>query len=103
MANRIFISYRRDDASGQAGRLYDHLVERFGENSVFMDIDTIPPGEEFDSYIDDALRDCYMCIVVIGQRWSIGCRPECGWNLRCVISNYVKLSDYRFAFKQLPG
>ena len=71
MANRIFISYRRDDASGQAGRLYDHLVERFGENSVFMDVDTIPPGEEFDGYIDDILRDCYMCIVVIGQRWSI--------------------------------
>jgi hypothetical protein len=71
MANRIVISYRRDDASGQAGRLYDHLVERFGENSVFMDIDTIPPGEQFDSYIDDVLCDCYMCIVVIGQRWSI--------------------------------
>jgi TIR domain len=71
MPNRIFISYRRDDASGQAGRLYDQLVERFGENSVFMDVDTIPPGEEFDRYIDDILRDCYMCIVVIGQRWSI--------------------------------
>ena len=35
-----------------------------------MDVDTIPPGEEFDGYIDDILRDCYMCIVVIGQRWS---------------------------------
>jgi hypothetical protein len=68
---RVFISYRRDDASGHAGRLYDHLTERLGENSVFMDVDTIPPGEKFDSYIDENLRDCYMCIVVIGRQWSI--------------------------------
>jgi TIR domain len=68
---KVFISYRRDDASGHAGRLYDHLAEHFGENAVFMDIDTIPPGEKFDSYIDENLRDCYMCIVVIGRRWSI--------------------------------
>jgi hypothetical protein len=71
MPAKIFISYRRDDVAGQAGRLYDHLTRRFGEQSVFMDIDTIPPGEEFDSYIDDVLRTCYMCIVVIGQRWNI--------------------------------
>jgi TIR domain len=70
MASKIFISYRRDDVAGHAGRLYDHLVERFGEGSVFMDIDTVPPGEEFDGYIDEILRDCYLCIVVIGQRWS---------------------------------
>src|SRR5215831_10394247 len=68
---KVFISYRRDDASGHAGRLYDHLVERLGEDAVFMDIDTIPPGEKFDSYIDENLRDCDMCIVVIGPRWSI--------------------------------
>lgn len=68
---KVFISYRRDDASGYAGRLYDHLAERLGENAVFMDVDTIPPGEKFDEYIDENLRDCYMCIVVIGRRWSI--------------------------------
>jgi TIR domain len=68
---KVFISYRRDDASGHAGRLYDHLAERLGENSVFMDVDTIPPGEKFDRYINENLRDCYMCIVVIGRRWSI--------------------------------
>ena len=68
---RVFISYRRDDASGHAGRLYDHLVERLGENAVFMDVDTIPPGEKFDIYIEENLRDCFMCIVVIGRLWSI--------------------------------
>jgi hypothetical protein len=68
---KIFINYRRDDAGGHAGRLYDHLAERLGENAVFMDVDTIPPGEKFDNYIDESLRDCHVCIVVIGRRWSI--------------------------------
>jgi hypothetical protein len=34
----IFISYRRDDSEGQAGRLYDDLIRQFGEGSVFMDV-----------------------------------------------------------------
>jgi hypothetical protein len=41
---RIFLSYRREDAPDAAGRLYDHLFERFGTN-VFMDVDTIEPGQ----------------------------------------------------------
>jgi hypothetical protein len=67
---RVFISYRREDASGHAGRLYDHLVEHLGGAAVFLDVDTIPPGEKFDSYIEENLRDCFMCIVVIGRLWS---------------------------------
>ena len=40
---RIFICYRREDSSGHAGRLYDRLGARFGDE-VFMDIDAIGPG-----------------------------------------------------------
>ncbi len=31
----IFVSYRREDSEGEAGRLFDDLVIRFGEDSVF--------------------------------------------------------------------
>jgi len=34
----IFISYRREDAEGQAGRLFDDLVTQFGEDSVYPTI-----------------------------------------------------------------
>lgn len=34
----IFISYRREDAEGQAGRLFNDLAEQFREHSVFMDV-----------------------------------------------------------------
>jgi len=40
----------------------------------------------------------------VSQQSLLGwCRPECGWNLRSATSSDVKLSDYGFAFKQLPG
>jgi hypothetical protein len=46
MSGQIFISYRRDDASHPAGRLYDHLALNF-PSRIFMDIDNLNPGEDF--------------------------------------------------------
>ncbi len=51
----VFISYRRDDCAGHAGRLYDRLVDRLGEGNVFMDIDAIEPGVDFGVRIDEAI------------------------------------------------
>ncbi len=65
---RIFISYRREDASDAAGRLYDRLEAEFGE-SVFMDVDNIPPGVDFVEAIDRAVGDCDVLIAVIGKKW----------------------------------
>lgn len=68
-ARRIFVSYRREDSSGHAGRLYDRLVERFGNDRVFMDIDAIRPGTDFAEMIDAALEDCIVLLAIIGRRW----------------------------------
>jgi len=43
----VFISYRRDDSAGHAGRLFDHLSSTFGAEGVFMDVDDIRRGENF--------------------------------------------------------
>lgn len=67
----MFISYRREDSSGQAGRLYDSLSEHFGPRNVFMDLDTIQPGEDFVEVIDEALKNCDCVLVVIGPRWLL--------------------------------
>jgi hypothetical protein len=37
----IFISYRRDDACGASGRLYDWLRIAFGRDRVFRDVHSI--------------------------------------------------------------
>lgn len=67
--SRIFISYRRDDSAGYAGRLYDDIAERVGDDRVFRDIDTIEPGQDFIAVLDDALKSVSILLVVIGPDW----------------------------------
>jgi hypothetical protein len=66
----IFISYRREDASPQAGRLYDHLSNRFGEDRVFMDIDSIAIGTDFARAIVEAVSGCSILLALVGRHWS---------------------------------
>jgi hypothetical protein len=65
----IFISYRRDDAAGYAGRLYDLLAGRFHPQHVFMDVDTIEPGADFVQVIQDAVGRCDALLAIIGPGW----------------------------------
>ena len=66
MPPRIFVSYRREDAAGDAGRLADHLTRRFGRGQVFLDIDTIDPGTDFVRVLQSSLRETAAVLVVIG-------------------------------------
>lgn len=66
---KIFISYRRADSATFSGRIYDRLIARFGRRQVFKDVDDIPAGAKFAQYIQDALRDCAVALVVIGPGW----------------------------------
>lgn len=66
---RIFLSYRRDDAAGFAGRLADDLEQQFGQGSVFRDVDDIRPGEDFVRAIELHLREVGAVLVMIGPRW----------------------------------
>ena len=68
MAN-IFISYRREDSGGHAGRLCDRLTARFGRARVFMDLQDIAPGQNFAQSIDETIALCQCVIAVIGPRW----------------------------------
>jgi hypothetical protein len=65
----IFVSYRREDASGHAGRLVDRLTARFGEDRVFMDVQDIQPGDRFGQSIDETIARCDCVLAVIGPRW----------------------------------
>jgi hypothetical protein len=65
----VFISYRREDAAGEAGRLSDHLARRFGTGRVFIDIDTIRPGTDFVVELDRALASTTVVLVMIGRKW----------------------------------
>jgi hypothetical protein len=65
----VFISYRRQESSGMAGRLYDRLAARFGDDQVFMDVDTIGLGVDFAAVITHAVSTCQVLLAVIGPQW----------------------------------
>jgi hypothetical protein len=66
---KIFISYRRADSAGHAGRLYDALEARFGRDHVFMDVSDIDSGESFSDVIHAEIRACDVLIAIIGRTW----------------------------------
>jgi hypothetical protein len=70
MSDAIFISYRRDDSEGEAGRLYDDLIRIFGADAVFMDVSDIHPGKDFRQAIDDSVAQCGVLLAIIGQAWT---------------------------------
>jgi hypothetical protein len=69
MNGQIFISYRRDDTHGVTGRIYDRLLNSFERDQIFMDVDTISPGEDFVEAIEKAVSKCDIELVVIGKNW----------------------------------
>jgi TIR domain len=70
MGNPIFISYRRDDSEGEAGRLFDDLVREFGSKNVFMDVTGIRPGVDFVKAIEANVADCGILLAIIGPTWA---------------------------------
>ena len=69
MPPRIFISYRREDAAADAGRLADHLSQRFGRDRVFLDVEAIHPGTDFVKALHASLEQTAAVLIVIGPRW----------------------------------
>ncbi len=67
---KVFISYRREDSAGHAGRLLDRITSYFGERiEIFMDVDSIAPGEDFIQVIENAVGACEILVAVIGNDW----------------------------------
>jgi hypothetical protein len=69
MRDRIFVSYRRDDASAVAGRIADRLKHHFGEQSIFFDTSDLRVASAWSPAIDAALAGAAVLIAVIGPRW----------------------------------
>jgi hypothetical protein len=77
MSSEVFISYRRDDASSEAGRLADAIRYRFGEDSTFMDTSDTRLGTEWPQALRDAVENSRVLMSVIGPDWILA-RDEWG-------------------------
>jgi hypothetical protein len=66
----MFISYRREETAPYARRLRDRLVQEFGQDQIFMDIDTIDPGVDFVHAIEETVSAVDVLVCVMGNEWS---------------------------------
>ena len=66
----VFISYRRESTAGEATALFNDLAARLGENSVFMDVDSIALGRDFRSVLQETTASCDLMLVLIGRNWA---------------------------------
>jgi hypothetical protein len=65
----IFISYRREDAEGQARALSSELAKYVGEDSVFMDVHSVALGRDFRQTLIESLKSCDVLLALIGPNW----------------------------------
>jgi TIR domain len=75
----IFLSYRRSDSAGHAGRIYDRLAARF-PGRVFRDFEALSPGVDFAREIDLRVSTASAMVAVIGPAWAAR-RPDGGARL----------------------
>jgi len=73
---QVFLSYRRNDVGGYAGRLTDALLQRLGAKGVFQDVIAIAPGQDFTVELDRALDDSDAVLAVIGPGWLTAATPQ---------------------------
>lgn len=71
----VFLSYRRGDTQHFTGRLAEKLRNTRGIARVFLDVDSIAAGEDFESRIRAALAESAVCLVIIGPDW-LGMTPD---------------------------
>jgi TIR domain len=69
MTAKVFISYRRDDSAGYAGRVRDRLERELGRNLLFMDVDGIPLGTNFSKVLHEEVAKCGVLLAMIGPNW----------------------------------
>jgi tetratricopeptide (TPR) repeat protein len=97
----IFISYRRGDSEGQAGRLFERLRREFGGDRVFMDVTDIDPGKDFRLEIERAIGTCDLLLVIIGQEW-LHCETPTGERRLDQAEDWVRLEVAAALRRNIP-
>lgn len=70
MSKKVFFSYRRDDTLATAQDLASRLSRVLPASHIFIDIQSIAPGEEFPQRLRSAIGECDVVFCVVGPRWE---------------------------------
>jgi hypothetical protein len=69
MAAKVFISYRRNDVRYQARDIYEAFCKAIPSDDVFMDVDSIRPGYDFQKILKDWVNKSELVLALIGPAW----------------------------------
>src|SRR4051794_26631938 len=72
----VFVSYRREDTGDAAGRLVDTLRPRLRRTRIFLDVDTIAPGQDFVEKVREGVTFAHAVLVLIGPHWLAASNPN---------------------------
>lgn len=97
----IFVSYRRSDSQGEAGRLFDDLAKSFGEDKVFMDVAAIEAGRDFRKAIEEGVTKCGVLLVLIGLDW-VDAKDEHGVQRLADPSDFVRIETASALKRDIP-
>ena len=97
----IFVSYRRLDSSNEAGRIFDHLLNRFGEHRLFKDVDSIPLGRDFRETIASAVGQCKVLLAIVGDDW-LEAADETGQRRLDNPNDYVRIEIASALQRRIP-
>jgi TonB family protein len=97
----IFVSYRRNDSQGEAGRLFDDLAKHFGEHAVFMDVAAIEAGRDFRKAIEEGVTKCGVLLVMIGLEW-VDAKDEHGARRLNDPSDFVRIETASALKRDIP-
>jgi hypothetical protein len=90
MSAKVFISYRRDDSAGHAGRVHDRLERELGRDLLFMDVDAILLGANFVKVLGEEVAKCDVLLAIIGPGW-LDARDEDGHRRLDNPHDYVRI------------
>ncbi len=85
MTHPIFISYRRSDADGSAGRLFDRLSQWFDPDVIFYDKDALDPGDAFIRRLEAQVAAARCVLVLLGPTWLAELNRRCAEEIRDVV------------------
>src|SRR5215468_3863630 len=69
MSRGVFISYRHSDAKEYAKHIYSSVAKQFPNIALFLDVESIEPGSNFDLTIRRTMARCGVLIALIGPEW----------------------------------
>jgi TIR domain len=70
MVAKVFISYRRDDTKYQARMIYNAFRAVVPRDSIFVDVDSIPPGVDYVEFLEGWVEQCEVLLALIGPGWA---------------------------------